>query len=162
VAEVGLLNLKKESQPYYIYKRLILNTPVVYFLHQIDYGFWYLVRQIHVKYPEVDASGLNFGPKLGLSFRQPGSNRWPQNIPVPDDLFCTPGSSGVTIFPGFEMTSTPLKGAKLQNISHPFRDNIEIQITGQNLVTPYQIDIMILGYYIPVESQAQWQGGFNG
>jgi hypothetical protein len=161
MGEFGKLDLQKEVNPFFIYKRLLLNSPTAYFLHQIDYGFWYVMRKIHIRYPEIDVTGAVFGPRLSVELYQRGGNQWPQNVPIPVDLFCTPGMSGVTIDGAARMTAVPVKNAKLQNIIYPFRDNFELYVSGQNLVTPTDIDIMIIGFMVPVESQYQWEGSFN-
>lgn len=151
----------RESQPYFIYKRILLNTPTARFLHTIDYGFWFLLRKIICKYPQVDVTGAIFGPNLRFETYQTAANKFPQNVPIPFELVSSPGSTGVTIDAAGNMTATPVKNAKLQNVVHPYRDTIDIRITGQNLTTPTQIDIMLLGYYLPEKSLKMWSGN-NG
>ena len=147
----------RDSQPYYIYKRLTLNSPYAYFFEPIDYGFWYLLRKIYVKYPEND--GVLFGPHLRFETYQRAANKFPQNVPIPFELVSSPGSAGVSIDAATgNYTATPVKNAKNQNVVHPYRDNIELTVTGQNLTTPQSIDIMLLGYYIPVQNLKMWSG----
>lgn len=152
------LDSLRESQPYYIYKRIELNTPTARFLHTIDYGFWYLLRKIHFKYPSVDVTGAIFGPNLRFETYQTAANKFPQNVPIPFELVGSPGSTGVTIDAAGNMTATPVLNAKLQNVVHPYRDTIDFRITGQNLTTPTQIDIMLIGYYIPEKKLQMWSG----
>lgn len=147
----------RESQPFFIYKRVELTAPINYFLFTIEYGYWYFLRKIFSKYPEVDTAGAVFGPHLKVEAYQRGGNIWPQNNPVPLELFTTPGSAGVTMLATGEMTATGPKAAKFQNVVYPYRDNIELQISGQNLTTPVQCDIMLQGYLIPVKSFAMWE-----
>jgi hypothetical protein len=159
--DVENLDSIRESQPYFIYKRIPLSTTAAYFFHQIDYGFWYLLRKVYVKYPEIDVTGLIFGPRIRVESYQRGSNKIPQNVPIPFELFCTPGGNSVTVSAGGQMTATGPKNTKLQNVVYPYRDNIELTITGQNTITPIQVDIVLLGYLIPVNKLRMWEGGKN-
>lgn len=153
------LDTIRESQPYFIYQRITLAAPINYFLFPIDYGFWYLLRKIYVKYPEIDATGLIFGPvPLRFETYQRAANKFPQNVPIPFDLVGTPGSAGVSVDAAGNMTATGCKNSKLQNVVHPFRDNIEIQISGQNTATPAVIDIALHGYLIPSKILTMWSG----
>ena len=150
------LDSTRESQPYFIYRRILLTSPVVHFLFPVDYGFWYLLRKMYVKYPEVDITGAIFGPHLRFETYQRAANKFPQNVPIPFELITSPGSAGVTIDAAGNMTATGIKNSKLQNVVHPFRDNIEIKISGQNLITPTQIDIALHGYLIPCKNLKMW------
>ena len=156
------LDALKDCQPYYIYKRVQLTSPTGYFLNPIDYGFWYLLRRVHVKFPEVDTAGAVFYPQLNLYVVERGSNKIPQNTPIPFRLFCTPTSEGVTVTAGNQLTATGPKNAKLLNKVLPFRDNIEFYISGQNPIgNPPFIDIVCIGYMIPERKLYMWEGGKN-
>lgn len=158
---VGELDLTKETQPFFIYKRLELTEPTVYFFYQLDYGFWYLLRRVHTKYPELDSQG-SFGPTLRLEFYQMAQTKTPQNVPIPDVLFCTPSSRAVQIDPAGMTTATQPKNAKLQNIVYAFRDNIQIKVTGQDLTNPKHVDIMLVGYQLPAGRRVMWEGSHSG
>lgn len=155
---INMSDFQREAQPYFIYGRLTLNAPTNYFLFPIDYGFWYLLRKVHIKYPEVDQTGAIFGPHLRVEMYERASNKWPQNAPVSFELFATPGSAGVTITAGGQMTATGPKNAKLINKIFPYRDNLQLEVSGQNTVTPAVIDICLLGYLIPEKKLAMWKG----
>ncbi len=144
-----------ENQPYFFYQRVNLITPITYLFFTLDYGFWYLLRQIHVKYPSDDGvSGFN---DLEVFAIQKASSKETQNIPVPFTLFCTPGNSGIQLYPGNEMDAGQPKAAKLQNIAYPFRDTMEFQISGQNIIGPPILDVCLIGYYIPVKNFKMWK-----
>lgn len=149
----------RESQPYYIYHRVSLAGPEGYFFHAIDYGFWYLMRRIHCAFPEVDAAAAAFYPELRVNFNLRATNVWPQNVPIPFRLFSTPNSEGVQVNAANQLTATGPKNVKLLNIVYPFRDNIELYITGQNPPgSPPFVDICSIGYLIPNTVANMWEG----
>lgn len=158
----GELDLNRECQPYFIHRRVALISSVEYVIHPIDYGFWYLLRKIVVKYPEYDVTGLIYGPKLRIELFQRAQNKLPQNVPIPDDLFCTPGSNNVRITLGGQMTASSPTSAKLQNIVYPFRDGIELRLYGQNGVTPTFAEIVFIGYLVPADRLHYWKGSYSG
>lgn len=141
-------------QPYFFYNRVTLLSPLTYLFFTLDYGFWYILKQIHVKYASSDK--VNFFPEINVFAVQKAASKEPQNTPIPFNLFCTPGNSGIELFPGNEMTAGNPSSAKLQNVSYPFRDTMEFQITGQNLIGPPVLDFCLIGYYLPVSSFSMW------
>ena len=143
------------SQPYFIYQRVLLNSPIGYMFFALDYGFWYILRQINAKFPS-DNGVVQF-PELNIFAVQKGINKEAQNVPVPINLFCTPGSSGVQLA-GATVEAGTIKAAKLQNIVYPFRDNMEFQITGHTPGSIPFIDICLIGYYVPVKENSMWSG----
>jgi hypothetical protein len=148
------INEVSHNQPYFFYQRVNLILPITYLFFTIDYGFWYLLRQIHVKYPSDDgAIGFN---NLEVFAIQKASSKEPQNIPIPFTLFGTPGNSGIQLFPGNQMTAGRPQSAKLQNVVYPFRDTMEFQISGQNIAGPPILDICLIGYYVPVKNFSMW------
>lgn len=151
------LQAYKNNQPYYIYKRVQLTSPEGYFLHAIDYGFWYLLRRVHVKFPEVDTAGAVFYPQLNLYAVERASNKISQNVPIPFRLIGTPASEGVTVTAGNQMTATGIKNVKLLNKVLPFRDNLEFYISGQNPIgDPPFIDVVCIGYLISDNELSMW------
>jgi hypothetical protein len=89
-----------------------------------------------------------------------GSNKIPQNVPIPFRLFTTPGAEGVQVNAANQLTATGPKNAKLLNKVFPCRDNLEIYITGQNPIgNPPFIDMVLIGYLIPATGKVMWQGG---
>lgn len=154
-------DLLRESQPYYIYKRVSLAGPEGYFFNAIDYGFWYLLRRLHIKYPEIDPAGAVFYPDIAINTLQRAANIWPQNVPVPPRLYGTPAKEGVQINATGQMTATGPKNVKLLNTVYPFRDNIEFYISGQTPTGPLVVDVCCIGYLIPAESLKMWEGGRN-
>lgn len=140
-------------QPFFIYRQVALAGPISYMFYALDYGFYYLLRTIHAKYAEND--GVTQFPDLNIFAVQKGAGKESQNVPIPINLFCTPGNSGV-ILSGANTTAGIPKAAKLQNIVYPFRDNMEFQISGQAGGLPLFVDIMLIGYYIPVKSMEMW------
>jgi len=148
-------DLLRESQPYFIYQRVLLNSPIGYMLFALDYGFWYVLRQINAKYPS-DNGVVQF-PDLNIFAVQKGINKETQNVPVPINLFCTPGSSGVQLA-GATVDVGAIKAAKLQNIVYPFRDTVEFQISGHTPGSIPFVDICLIGYYLPVKDNVMWSG----
>lgn len=157
--DLNNFDILRDSQPYFIYQRVTLNAPLNYMFFPLDYGFWYLLRQIHAKFP-MQQAGISY-PELDIFAVQKGINKEPQNVPIPLNLFTTPGSSGITFTAPNDMTAGVMKGAKLQNVVYPFRDNMEFQITGQTGAVPSLVDICLIGYYIPVKDFSMWAGA-NG
>jgi len=151
------LNSMQGVQPFFIYRRVALTGPVSYMFYALDYGFFYLLRTIHARYAETD--GVVQYPNLNIFAVQKGSGKEPQNQPIPINLFCTPGNAGI-VDSGGVYTVGSVKAAKLQNVVYPFRDNMEFQITGQAGGLPLSVDIMLLGYYVPVKNFEMW--GNNG
>lgn len=157
--DLDKFDLQRESQPYFIYQRVTLNAPLNYMFFALDYGFYYLLRQIHAKFP-MQQAGIGY-PELEIAAVQRAINKEPQNVPIPINLFCTPGSSGIVFSGPSDMTAGTMKAAKLQNVVYPFRDNLEFQITGQSAGVPSIVDICLIGYYIPVKDFSMWAGA-NG
>jgi len=156
------LEVQRDSQPFYIYKRVMLTSPTGYFFHAIDYGFWYLLRRIHATFPELDPAGAVTYPQLEMYMVEKGSNKIPQNVPIPFRLFSTPGAEGVQVNAASQLKATGPKNAKLLNLVFPCRDNLEIYISGQNPIgNPPFIDIALIGYLVPAKEKAMWQGGNN-
>lgn len=148
-------DLARESQPYFIYQRVLLGSPIGYMFFALDYGFWYILRQINAKFPS-DNGVVQF-PELNIFAVQKGINKETQNVPIPVNLFCTPGSSAVQLV-GADVSAGVIKAAKLQNIVYPFRDNMEFQITGHTPGSIPYIDICLIGYYMTVKDRAMWSG----
>lgn len=154
------LSFGDNTQPWFLYKRVQLNTPTGYCFFTIEYGFWYLLRKVHVKYAEVDAAGAVFGPRLTVEALLRGTNKWPQNVPIPIDLISTPNQAGVQLDAATNLlTATPPKASKLLNTLYPFRDNIEFYITGQDVPgnMPQYVDFMAVGYLIPEKTFHMWE-----
>jgi len=145
------MDVMKERQPYFIYQRLTLAHPTEYFLEYVNQGFYYLLRDIYVSYPELDAAGATFGPELRFELKQKAQDIIPQDVPLPFRLCCTPGNDGIQATAANLLTAQPPKYNKMFNIIYPEKDNIEIKITGQNLTTPTVVDIMLNGYLIPAD-----------
>jgi hypothetical protein len=139
-----------KRQPYFIYRRITLNAGTEYFLEKIEQGFYYLLREIVVAYPELDVAGVNFGPELSFEMVQRAQDIFPQDEPIPFRHVSTPGNDGIQVTAGLQLTATPVKANKILNVIYPEKDNIEIKITGQNGTNPVFIDIMLNGYLIPV------------
>lgn len=157
--DLSKFDILRESQPYYIYHRVQLTSPTGYFFQAIDYGFWYLLRRVHVQFPEIDAAGAVYYPTLNVYSVERANNRIPQNVPIPFRLFCTPGSEGVQPTAGNQLTATGPKNAKLLNVVYPYRDNIELYISGQNPIgNPAFVDIALIGYLIPAKDFKMWEG----
>lgn len=140
----------EKRQPYFIYRRVTLNAGTEYFIEKIEQGFYYLLREIVVAYPELDVAGVVFGPELSFRMVQKAQDIYPQDVPIPFRLVSTPGNDGIQITAGGQLTATPVKANKILNIVYPEKDSIEIKITGQNGTNPEIIDIMLNGYLIPV------------
>jgi len=154
------MNLVDQYSPYFVYRRLTLAAAIEYFMFHIEYGFYYLLRELRVKYPEIDAGGVTFGPQLSFKAVRRSTNTYFQDAPIPFNLLTTPGSSAVQVNAASQMTATPPKNNKVLNILFPYRDNIELQVSGQNGTTPTICDIVLVGYLIPFEQLKMW--GKNG
>lgn len=156
------MNNLSGSQPYFIYQRLTLINTVEHFLQSVDFGFDYLLRNLIVKYPEVDAAGATFGPDLSFTPVNSYADMKTSNFPVPFGLVATPGSAGVQVNAAAQMTATGPKNQKKFNVVFPYRDRIHIEITGQNGTTPVLVDIVLVGYLIPNRELSMWGGNTNG
>lgn len=158
--DLSKFDILRESQPYYYYQRVQLTSPEGYFFSAIDYGFWYLLRRVHVQFSEIDPAGAVFYPTLNVYFVERANNKIPQNVPIPFRLFCTPNGEGIQGNVANQLTATGPKNAKLQNVVYPFRDNIELYISGHNPIgNPPFVDIMLIGYLIPAKDFYMWEGG---
>lgn len=146
----------KNSQPYFVYQRITLISPIEYFFFHIDFGFYYLLRNLIVKYPEVDSTGAIFGPHLRFETVQRSTEQYAQDEPIPIELVSTPGSAGISINAAAQMTTQGPSSQKKFNVIYPHRDNIEIKISGQNGTTPELIDIVAVGYLIPFNKVNMW------
>lgn len=140
-----------KSQPFFIYRRIVLLQPTEYFFHRVDQGFYYLLRDIIFKYPEIDATGAIFGPFLEFRLVQKAQNIYAEDVPIPLRLVSSPASFGVAINAAGQMTPVQPENQKTLNTIYPQKDNIEIKITGQNGVTPEVVEIVLNGYMIPIE-----------
>jgi hypothetical protein len=153
-------DLLKESQPYWVYKRLRFETsgqPRQLFVEQINPGFIYLLREIIVK----ASSALNNGsswvvqePFFNEMFSS-SSLKARQTIPIPIDLVSPPASDGtehVSVkspdFAGYETiymtapaavdqnaygvnaSSQGIRYAKKLNYFYPYGDVIRVDFTG--------------------------------
>ena len=143
-------------QPYFIYKRLELVAPIEFFLFSIELGFWYCLRRVHAVYPQIDSTGAVYYPRLFFSFVDRTGSRTPQNRPIPPELFATPGGTGVAIDGSGNLTATQPLGVKLESKAYPFRETIEIAVTGHNVASPPIVDIMLAGYLIPDSKREMW------
>lgn len=145
----------RNTLPYFVYQRLTIGGAVTYFIETLPYGYWYWLRRIHCHYPEqTDAPA--WLADLRFEIWEQASNKWPQNVALPFRLVTTQNSGGVTITVGGELTATVLKYAKQLNVVHPFRDTLNIQITAQAGTAPTFIDVVTMGYLIPVNELDYW------
>jgi hypothetical protein len=153
--------LTKSIYPNYIYRRVNLVSGTNYLLFPIEYGYWYWLRAVRAKWPEVDAAGAVFAPELFIEINE--ATRVHQRAPVPLRLITSPASNGVQINAGGQMTATGPRAVKMLNEIRASRDNITIIITGQN-ATPFPafVDILIMGYMIPDSEFINWRGSNDG
>lgn len=158
------LDLLRDGQPWFLYKRVPTTTPTGYCFFPLEYGFWYLLRKVNVKFAETNAAKTVFANSLNVEAILRGTNKIPQNEPIPFNLLSSPGSAGVSpSVSGQQQTATGVKNSKLLNTLYPFRDNIELYVTGQGGASlPAFIDIVCIGYLIPEKSFYMWQGGKDG
>lgn len=145
--------------PLFIYRRIALASARPPFFFAIDPGYWFWLRSLRAKWPEVDAAGVTFAPELNIEIIESSVHRVHQNTPVSIRLLCSPGSQGVQINAGGKMTATPVTGQKMLNEMRPFRDNITFYVSGQN-TTPFPafVDIVAIGYMIPDKRSIAWKG----
>ena len=155
-------DLLREGQPWFLYKRVSLVDPVGYCFFPLEYGFWYLLRKVNMKYADTDVAGANRTNRLNVEAILRGTNKIPQNEPIPFDLLSSPGPAGVAPGAGGQLTATGVKTSKLLNTLYPFRDNIELYVTGQQTSLPAFVDIVCIGYLIPEKSFHMWEGGQGG
>ncbi len=147
----------RESQPWWIYEKKLINQETIYFSSEIDYGFWFLLRSIHVKWPERNQANTIWNPDLNMEMYERGANITPQNLPTPFKLFATQNSDGVSPTSGIT-TATSKKNIKLFNYVFPYRDNIELRI--HRSFTPtntFDCDILLIGYLLPEKSMEMWK-----
>lgn len=149
--------------PNFVYQRINLIAGNNWFLFPIDSGYWFWMRGIRAKWPEIDTAGLVFAPEIFIQINESSRNRVHQNAPVPIRLIATPASNNVQINATGELTATGVTSAKMLNEIRPARDNITFIITGQN-ATPFPawIDIVVIGYMIPDADFAYWRGSNDG
>lgn len=147
------------TYPLFIYRRLALPTDRVPFFFPIDPGFWYWLRFIRAKWPEIDAAGATFAPELTIEIVESAVHRVHQNATFNLRLITSPASNGVQINAGGQMTATGPRSQKMLNEIRPQRDNITFYISGQN-ATPFPafIDLVVFGYMIPDSALMQWKG----
>ena len=108
----------------------------------------------------LDPAGAVIYPQLNLYMVERGSNKIPQNVPIPFRLFGTPAADGVQVNAANQLTATGPKNVKLINKVFPFRDNIELYISGQNPIgNPAFVDVALVGYLIPSTEKYMWQKG---
>lgn len=151
--DLNNLDRIKKSQPYFIYQRVLLPGPIGYMFFQLDYGFWYVLKEVHAKFPS-DNGAVQY-PELNMFALQKGIGKESQNIPVPITLFGTPGNSGVQLV-GADLTAGIMKAAKLQNIVYAFRDTLQFEFSGHVPGTMPYVEVCLIGYYLPVEDNMMW------
>jgi hypothetical protein len=145
-------------QPYFIYQRIALNAPKVFFLFPLDYGFWFVFRRILALWPERDAASTMVSELL-IEINEQSSGHNLQQDAFPVRLICTPGKDGVfPDVPSGRLTATSPKLQPFMNTVLPQRDNILISVSGQAAGFPVNIDLCVMGYLVPDAKLDMWKG----
>lgn len=157
------VNEMRDVFPYFIYQRVNMIGAKNPFFFQVEYGFWYYVRRICARWPEIDAAGAVFAPEINIEFPESARHITHENMPYPLRIITTPGSHGVQIDLGNNLTANiPVKAFE-QDIVLLQSDNITFWLSGQN-ATPFPawIDILVIGYMIPDSEIDRWKGSNDG
>lgn len=154
------LRVVQATQPYLVYHRYALNTPRVYSMYEVPYGYNYLVREVFCRW---DGAGtLTTDPALSTEVFNASSARARQTGPVPIMLYSSPGgenavvpaAGGVPPF-GVQFFAVPLTSYRLVNIAFPYGDTVRLEITGQ--IPGYSfVDIVLHGYLIAESAISLW------
>jgi hypothetical protein len=138
------------SFPYFIYQRVATTGPEGYFYQTIDFGYWYFLRKIITRWPEIDAAGANFAPDIRVEILDRGIGKRIQSEPIPFRLFSTPNSAGLQINAGGLVGASQPSAEKLINTFYPNGIQLAFSITGQNTVLPLPpwVDVCLLGYNV--------------
>lgn len=150
----------RDCQPYHIYQRVNITETNNPFLFPLPFGFWYVLRELRVHYPDHDTPAGNIFSPLSFSVYLMGVNKWPQNAPVPFELSCIPAAAGVAVNAANELTTGVITLGKMINSIHPVRDNLNITIVrlGVAPFVPF-IDVDCVGYLMPQYIDDMWKGG---
>jgi len=153
----------QQVQPYFIYKRLTLANYLEFFTFQIESGFNYLLRRFTAQWPSVSLIGPFYGPMLDFEFFHSSGWKIPQVDPIPGEVTTSPagyesvevaavvGPTSPVYPPGGVDLSASMRGSQIVlNYLYPWRDVIELRVTGQLAGhRPTVVDILLEGYYIP-------------
>ncbi len=152
------INDLREMFPYLIYQRILLPANARgQFFFPVENGYYYWLRHIRCKWPEVGAAAFNQG--MNIEIRGSARHREYQDAPVSLRLLSTPCGNGVALVGAAGMTATGPGSVKLIDEILFQRDNIEIYISGHNAVPfPAFIDILLIGYMIPDKRNVQFRG----
>ena len=173
-------DMTRDDRAFYLYKRIQFLHPTEYVLFQLDWGFNYILREIREVHDETGGrEALN--PPIYIQALQTGSTIQYHVDPVPIFQMVTPGPSGCDYYVeanpyppgvatgfGINFTAVPAKISKLDwGYIWPYRDAIQLQITGQTIVSttdptqnsPSYCDIMLIGRYYHQDDLGVWKGG---
>jgi hypothetical protein len=152
----------KNVAPLFIYRRINMVTFKNPFYFALTPGYWYVLRSIRAKWPEIDAAGAVFAPEINIDINESARAKVHQNVPVPLRLLTSPASNGVQINAGLQMTATGPRNVKILDEVRLFQDNVTFQISGQN-ATPFPafVDILVIGYLFPGGNSPMWKGTTN-
>lgn len=154
------LRMVAAMQPYFVYHRYLLNTPRVYSLYSVPYGFNYLLRSVFARWDGLGT--VTTDPPLRAEIFNSASSRARQNTPVSLALVSSPGGETTTaVEPGapFNISFTALgrTSSRLVNLAFPYGDTIRMEITGQ--IPGYTaVDIVLQGYLIAETALSMWGG----
>jgi len=145
-----------EFQPWFIYKQLnfTATTPVLNFINTIEYGFSFLLNQVSCKYSSIGTAFPGDLPgKPLIEFVNVMRGREEQNIPIPSDLYTTPGPSGDIL----NLKAATLKNRLHINNFYQFRETINLKVTRSKVGELQNVDLLLCGYLIADTELSQWQ-----
>lgn len=164
------LEFAAQVMPYWFYRRIELINPREYVTFEIDYGYGYWLRRVHLRwsgeYTDI-RQVRQLTPGLEFEFFLKSQFKARQIEPIPGGLFSSPcgyGTSPAAPAPvdntGFSVNFTSAKNTsyKILNWYYPFRDVIEMHVTGQDpaIGQPQYLDVVMEGYYVPDSGLSMW------
>ena len=154
------IDMWRSVYPFFIYQQVaLLPGHRGTLLFTIPQDYWYLMRRIICKAPELDAAGATFNPGLFIEIRGSSRHRDYQNAPIPIRHLSTPGQGGIQVTVAGQLTAAQPSSLVLIDEILPQYDNIEMYFSG-NDVTPFPafIDVVLTGHMVPDRYLSQWCG----
>ena len=154
-------NPMEQSAPNFLYYRFkfAAGETTKYINYQIDYGYYYNLKNLVAKMPYKNSAGNNLFCFAKIDVRNTDRNRIKNNEPIPLVLIASPGNNSVvsaapTPFDatGFNvnMTAEPLQNTLLINDTYLYRSSIFTIVTiDRVLAFDTYLDILIRGYNVP-------------
>jgi hypothetical protein len=163
------IDLNKQPQPFFIFQRLFLEQPRIFYNFKIDQGFKFILKRLFIKAPEkVEIFTDNWKDEyhsaepVKIEFLDNAKNKTRQAEPYPINLISSPNSANVTQYfashtllteKKINFSASSVKKSSLLDYEYVNGDVIQIRITGTP-IPPYfiihnyiAIDLVLQGYY---------------